>query len=301
MANEGVDFFAWLRRQFIIALAADDELYEQLALKGGNAITLLHRIGNRTSLDIDYSLRREVDPSELERRLIRSLEERLLAKGYTVFDARFFERPKDPSDPRFSGYRLEFKLQATERWKALAGDLGQARRTALTVLPEDAQSGQTFLIEISRFEVVPTVVELPIDEGFTCRVYTVELIAAEKLRAICQQMPEYRKRGHVTRRPRDFYDLHALITEASINIASESFLKLVEVVFEAKDVPLDLLQRIPSAAAFHGEAWPEVVNMLPAGRPRDFSFYERFVSSELQRVYQVKNWNAPEQELDLDL
>jgi predicted nucleotidyltransferase component of viral defense system len=298
VANEGVDFFAWLRRQFIIALAADDDLYEQLALKGGNAITLLHRIGNRTSLDIDYSLSSEVDPSDLERRAIRSLEERLREKGYTVFDAKFYERPKDPSDPRFSGYRLEFKLQATERWKALAGDLGQARRTALTVVPEDAQSGQTFVIEISRMEVVPEFVVLPIDEGFTCRVYTVELIAAEKLRAICQQMPEYRKRGHITRRPRDFYDLHALITEASINIASESFLNLAATVFAAKDVPLELLQRIPAAAVFHGEAWPAVVNMIPAGKPRDFSFYERFVISELRRVYQALRWSVPEQGLD---
>jgi predicted nucleotidyltransferase component of viral defense system len=288
------DFFAWLRRQFIIALAADDDLYEQLALKGGNAITLLHRIGNRTSLDIDYSLSREVDPSDLERRLIRSLEERLREKGFMVFDTKFFERPKDPTDPRFSGYRLEFKLQAVERWKALAGDLGQARRTALTVVPEDAQSGQTFLIEISRFEVVPEVVVLPIDEGFTCRVYTVELLAAEKLRAICQQMPEYRKRGHVTQRPRDFYDLHALITEASINIAAESFFDLVATVFAAKDVPIELLQRIPAAAEFHGEAWPAVVNMIPAGKPREFSFYERFVIGELRRLYKAQRWNVPE-------
>jgi len=42
-----------IRRMTIKALFSDDFLLEQLVLKGGNALNLVHRIGNRSSLDID--------------------------------------------------------------------------------------------------------------------------------------------------------------------------------------------------------------------------------------------------------
>lgn len=278
------DFFVWLRRQFIIALAADDELFARLTLKGGNAITLLHRIGNRTSLDIDYALREEVDPDELSRRVIDCLISRMREKGYHVFDARFSERPENAVDPRFSGYRIKFKILSIARWNELAGDMSRARRSALTNLPEDGRSGQTFVIEISRLEAVPEFVELPVDEGFTVRVYTVQLLAAEKLRALCQQMPEYGIRGRPTRRPRDFYDLHALVTEAGVDVGSQQFSDLLAVVFAAKDVPVSLVERIARSTGFHGEAWAEVQNMIPANRSRDFAFYASSVESELKRL-----------------
>ena len=62
MADDGTERnLAWLRLQFITALAADDELYELLVLKGGNALNLIHQVGQRSSLDLDYSLEADVD------------------------------------------------------------------------------------------------------------------------------------------------------------------------------------------------------------------------------------------------
>lgn len=46
--------FATIRRTAIIALFADDELADMLALKGGNALSLVHGITSRTSVDLDF-------------------------------------------------------------------------------------------------------------------------------------------------------------------------------------------------------------------------------------------------------
>jgi len=48
--------FATIRRTTIIALFADDELAGMLALKGGNALSLVHGITSRTSVDLDFSI-----------------------------------------------------------------------------------------------------------------------------------------------------------------------------------------------------------------------------------------------------
>ena len=46
--------FEEIRRITIIALFSDDELIDQLVLKGGNALRLIHKISSRTSLDLDF-------------------------------------------------------------------------------------------------------------------------------------------------------------------------------------------------------------------------------------------------------
>ena len=47
--------FADVRRIVIIAMFADDTLFNQLVLKGGNALNLIYGIGDRSSLDVDLS------------------------------------------------------------------------------------------------------------------------------------------------------------------------------------------------------------------------------------------------------
>ena len=55
-ANDPPMKFEEIRRLIITALFADDTLSEQLVLKGGNALTIVHKIGDRTSLDLDFSM-----------------------------------------------------------------------------------------------------------------------------------------------------------------------------------------------------------------------------------------------------
>ena len=89
-----MDFEA-IRRVTITALFSDDMLMEHLVLKGGNALTLVYGISDRTSLDLDFSL--ETDFPDLEdarRRLFHAIRDRFDAAGYVVFDEVLEPKPR---------------------------------------------------------------------------------------------------------------------------------------------------------------------------------------------------------------
>jgi predicted nucleotidyltransferase component of viral defense system len=51
--------FEDIRKLTITALFSDEVLFEQLVLKGGNALSLVHGISPRDSLDLDFSMSRQ--------------------------------------------------------------------------------------------------------------------------------------------------------------------------------------------------------------------------------------------------
>ncbi len=68
-------------------MVTDDILFEKLVLKGGNAISLVYGYGNRSSLDVDFSMEEEFsDLEDAKRRILSALEDRFSAAGYVVFD-----------------------------------------------------------------------------------------------------------------------------------------------------------------------------------------------------------------------
>jgi predicted nucleotidyltransferase component of viral defense system len=54
-----------IRKTIITAVESDDMLVDRLVLKGGNALEIVHRIGNRASLDLDYSMEGDFDNPEI--------------------------------------------------------------------------------------------------------------------------------------------------------------------------------------------------------------------------------------------
>ncbi len=104
----------WLRQQFIIALASDDDLFDLLVLKGGNALCILHDVGQRASLDIDYSLEKDVETLEgFSARLRSALTRHFEIHDLMVFDWEFVPRPMKPGegfDPSWGGYNAMFKV-----------------------------------------------------------------------------------------------------------------------------------------------------------------------------------------------
>src|ERR1035438_7989116 len=85
--------FATIRRTTIIALFADDELAGMLALKGGNALSLVYGITSRTSLDLDFSIKQDFpDFSRARERIFRVLKDRFDSAGYVVFDEKLTDR-----------------------------------------------------------------------------------------------------------------------------------------------------------------------------------------------------------------
>jgi len=79
-----------IRRIAITAIFSDDFLFERVVLKGGNALSLALGLGNRTSLDLDFSIENDFeDLNGVRGRIQKALETRFLAEGFNVFDFKF--------------------------------------------------------------------------------------------------------------------------------------------------------------------------------------------------------------------
>ena len=265
-----------IRTIAVTAIASDDVLMEKLVLKGGNAMALVHRIGSRSSVDLDFAMEDDfADLGEAKDRLSRALADRFDAAGYVVFDYRFERHPpssRSDEDRRWGGYSALFKIISKERYRRLGSNVDAMRREADLIGPEQQR---VFRIDISKHEYCTGKVPASV-EFFSCYVYSPAMIAAEKLRAICQQMPEYGRRAHPAPRARDFYDIHALVTVAGVDLATQDNTVLLDRVFAVKEVPRGLLSKIRDQREFHRPDWPSVRNAV-SGELREFDWYFDFV------------------------
>lgn len=176
---------ATIRRLVIIAMFSDDVLFRRLALKGGNAISLVYKYGGRGSLDVDFSLDGEFEDTEdASRRIIGALTDRFDAAGFVVFDYEFGPRPAIPAaaNPRWGGYRIKFKIIERDNHRRFVGDQEAVRRHATVIGPAQQR---VFTIDISKWEFCDGKTESQLEE-FTIYVYTPPMFAIEKIRAICQ-------------------------------------------------------------------------------------------------------------------
>lgn len=271
-----------IRKNILAAISSDDDLYDILVLKGGNALNLIYGIGNRSSLDIDYSIEGDFDDIDLIGDKLKSaLEKRLLIKDLIVFDFSFMPKPPNPSDPIWGGYRAEFKLVSKSIWEESDGNIDLLRRQSLSI-DGDGSGKRAFKIEISRKEYCAGKTKVEIDD-FPIYVYTLPMIVAEKLRAICQQMDDYPLQKTPSPRPRDFYDIHAVITVEKIDVTSADFLQLVKDVFETKKVDLRLLENVSTTKDFHEVDWPSVESTM-GGEIEDFGYYFSFTLEQISKL-----------------
>ena len=249
--------FDEIRRIAITAVFSDDVLFERVVLKGGNALSLVLGLSKRTSLDLDFSIENDFeDLDDIRNRVKTALEKRFLAAGLVVFDFKFELKPKvvrDGQSPRWGGYMVLFKVMEKEKYEK-SGDDNVRRRDSLVIGPG---SQRVFTIDLSKYEYVGGKIELELDH-YAIYVYSPTMIAIEKLRAICQQMPEYTLRGYQTARARDFYDIQLIASLTEMDFSAPETLALVRNIFAAKDVPLALLAKIKDQREFHRPDWDSV-------------------------------------------
>lgn len=261
-----------VRRLVIIAMFSDDVLFRKLVLKGGNAISLVYRYGARGSLDVDFSIEGEFEDTEdAAKRIARALTDRFDAAGFIVFDYEFGPRPviAAADNPKWGGYRIKFKIIERDKHRRFGGDPEAVRRNATVIGPAQQR---VFTIDISKWEFCEGKTETQLEE-FTIYVYTLPMLAIEKIRAICQQMPEYEIRVAKTARARDFYDLHVIVEESKIDLADQENLELARQIFAAKEVRLQLMGLMEKYREFHRQDWPSVeATVGPELRPFDFYF-----------------------------
>ena len=272
--------FAEVRRLTIVALFSDDQLFEQIVLKGGNALSLVYGLSPRTSLDLDFSIEKDfADLDDTRKRIFRAVKERFSSAGFVVFDESLEPKPQvlgPNQQARWGGYEFKFKLIEEAKYKALGGSLETIRRNALVVGPEQQRK---FSVDVSKFEYCGGKVERELD-SYAIYVYSPEMIAVEKLRAICQQMPEYTLRSQASPRARDFYDIWRVITATSLNLTAPEIVELAKHIFAAKQVPLALLAKVSDQREVHRPDWPAVVAAV-AESLNDFDFYFDFVVEQV--------------------
>lgn len=263
----------------IAAIFSDDVLFEKVVLKGGNALSLVLGISQRTSLDLDFSIEADFDdPEDIKKRIFTALEERFRAEGYAVFDLKFEPKPavvRAGQDPRWGGYVVKFKLMERVKFEGLKSDMSAAQRDALVIGPGDQR---VFTIDLSKYEYTTGKLEAEVND-YTIYVYSPEMIVVEKLRAICQQMPGFELRGHPAPRARDFFDIHLVVSKKKINLGSEENLELARNIFRAKGVPFALLSTLSSQREFHRPDWESVKTSTPEVL-KDFDYYFDFVVAQ---------------------
>jgi hypothetical protein len=95
-ASEAAALLDSIKILAVQAMFSDDDLLEQLVLKGGNAMALVHQISARASVDLDFSLKQDFgdDVAGAEARIHKALTETFRASGYEVFDFRMIEKPR---------------------------------------------------------------------------------------------------------------------------------------------------------------------------------------------------------------
>lgn len=278
-----LELLAKVRKLAIVAIFSDDDLLERLVLKGGNAIDLVHGLSTRSSQDLDFSMEDEFAIAELDSirdRLAFRLSETFRPEGYEVFDVKLYERPsvRKPGLPQFwGGYRLEFKIIEIEKLKKLEGDAQRAQRSALVIGPKQRK---VLEVDISKFEFCKGK-EQRLMDGYTIYVYSPAMIVAEKLRAICQQMPEYEASVPTpsrSPRARDFFDIFTVANAFQVDFAAEGFHDLLRHVFGSKAVPISLLAKIADHREYHRDNFFAVQDTIVSNVPvRDFDFYVDFV------------------------
>jgi len=210
------------------------------------------------------------------------LRERFRRVGYVLFDEKLACRPSsriaDASEV-WGGYEIGFKIIDEKNFNALKGDLERIRRNAAVISPFQRR---VFKIQISKFEFCAAKIPRTIGDC-TIYVYTPAMIALEKLRALCQQMPGYTHARLKRPRARDFYDIYYILTEGSVNLRTASNLELARSIFGAKQVPLSLIPKIADYREFHRQDWAGVEDSV-SGELRDFDFYFDFVVQEVSHL-----------------
>ena len=276
-----------IRKLTITALFSDEVLFEQLVLKGGNALSLVHGISPRDSLDVDFSL--ETDFGNLEDVLARM--EHCLARQFNgvrliPIDVRLVPKPleqRENPEPRWGGYQLEFKLIDETRHRSLGSDRARLRREAFVVGPNQQK---IFRVDFSKYEYTIGKVRAEVD-NYTIYVYSPAMIAIEKLRALCQQMEDYAPTGK-NRHPRaqDFFDIFIIITMMGLRLGASENLNLIKMIFAAKEVPISLLGKLAQQRGYHRNDWPSV-RATVAEPLEEFDFYFDFVLQEIEPLHSL--------------
>ena len=267
--------------QTIIAIYSTPLPSKTLFLKGGSAMRLFDNLTSRLSIDADFSVNTDIDnENKFFQELKSSVGARFRRKKFDIID---FEWNRKPEKIRvkypdwWGGWICEFKLVSFQHRGKL---IETKRRNAL--IPDGANSSKV-TVEISKHEYCGKKRTKTI-QGVKIFGYSRELLVVEKIRAICQQHPDYAYRSSKNR-ARDFYDIYELTADTDDSFISRCSSQ-IEKVFRAKEVPLKILVSLWEANFIDEQRRGfDAVKDTVIGKIHDFDVYVEHLRFFVKDIY----------------
>ena len=270
-------------RECLVAIFKEDLLKNDLYLKGGQALRLGEHIDKRLSTDIDFSSKGELSDNK-QGFLHDALYSHFSNIGIHLFSYKISRRPRETKEgfPKWwSGFAIEFKLIDQEQMHLPIEDMERQ-----AIRPLGAQGSPKIEIDISPFEYCGSSESFLI-RGVKVNRYSKALLILEKLRAICQQHPDYKFRSQ-KKRSRDFYDISSLLDRTTtIKETTDLFnecKKHLPAVFSSKEVPLEILDKVfdEDFLKLQREDWELTKRTISANK--DFDTYLERVKAFIRRI-----------------
>ncbi len=114
------------------------------------------------------------------------------------------------------------------------------------------------------------------------------MLVLEKLRAICQQIPEYREivKSHPANpRARDFFDIHIITQTFPLDINNQKIRDMLVAIFGVKKVPLYYLSHVSKYREFHRRGFSSLKDTVRSGtKLEEFDFYFEYVLNMINTI-----------------
>lgn len=276
-----------------------ENIADKLALKGGGALWWLN-ITNRQSEDIDISISEDHNLDESEFTILENNIKRVFkVAGYKVINYKVLDKPKNRSNiPHFwGGYKVTFAIIAIERYNELLDEGKDNLGTYAIVLNEETQS-KKIEIDMSLEEFIFNMEKDTVD-GIKINIYTPLMIVYEKIRATCQQLPEYKLTGSSSSaRARDLYDIYTLFTmsrkgiEYREDVLNPDNFYILEEMFRIKEVDLELMTRFQTLKPRLEKDYSDsVLPSIEVNDEVDFEFLFNYINDLFIELHQdlIKN------------
>lgn len=239
-----------VRDLVIQSIFSDDDLADILVLKGGNALKLLN-LTTRESQDIDISIEENKRLDNEQKKIIESALRRTFSEeaNLEIISFKFLDKPKvrGKGIPDFwGGYKVEFSLISQETLNNLTPKQQKNINAHAVNIHGDNKKIQ---VDFSFDEYTEGKQDFELND-YIIYIYSPLMLIYEKIRASCQQLPEY-KLSKVKVRARDLYDIYSILTHHKQDklrdeVYNVDNMPILKKIFAMKQVDLKLMTKICS-------------------------------------------------------
>ncbi len=113
------------------------------------------------------------------------------------------------------------------------------------------------------------------------------MILFEKIRALCQTMPEYSEivtSARPKHRARDIYDIFTIYNSGHLNLDQE----MLKEIFKAKRVPLDFINKLENLREHNRENWETVRASIVESDRKNLQSYDYYFDQVLKIIEPFK-------------